>query len=122
MLIKDFYELKELKQISEENYEAHIKLNKEHDIFKGHFPGNPITPGVCMVQIFKEIVAGIVDKDLIMKSTNNIKFMALINPEETPDLRLEISISESENGFAVKNQSYFDDTLALKMGAKYEII
>ncbi|MFA5573450.1 MAG: 3-hydroxyacyl-ACP dehydratase [Brumimicrobium sp.] len=122
MLIKDFYELKELKQISEENYEAHIKLNKEHDIFKGHFPGNPITPGVCMVQILKEIVAGIVDKDLIMKSTNNIKFMALINPEETPDLRLEISISESENGFAVKNQSYFDDTLALKMGAKYEII
>ena len=31
-----------------------IRLNGEHEIFKAHFPGEPITPGVCQLQMVVE--------------------------------------------------------------------
>ena len=33
-----------------------IELNPQHFIYKAHFPGEPITPGVCIMQIAKELL------------------------------------------------------------------
>ena len=33
-----------------------IKLHPEHVIYDAHFPGQPITPGVCLVQMIGEIL------------------------------------------------------------------
>ena len=35
--------------------EVMIRLNPEHEIFRAHFPGQPITPGVCQIQMVTEI-------------------------------------------------------------------
>jgi len=35
---------------------AKISLIKDHEVFRGHFPDNPILPGVCTVQIIKELM------------------------------------------------------------------
>ena len=32
-----------------------ILLDKNHFIYKAHFPNEPITPGVCIIQIAKEL-------------------------------------------------------------------
>ena len=93
---------------------AKITINKDHIIFKGHFPGNPVMPGVCMIQIIKEITEKIVNKTLFMQSANNIKFMAIINPFLTPELELQLEIIETEGVFKVKNVSKFEETVALK--------
>ena len=93
---------------------AKITINKDHIVFKGHFPDNPVMPGVCMIQIIKEITEKIVNKTLFMQSANNIKFMAIINPFLTPELELQLEIIETEEGFKVKNVSKFEETVALK--------
>ena len=93
---------------------ANIMINKDHIVFKGHFPHNPVMPGVCMMQIIKEITEKIVDKTLFMQSASNIKFMAIINPFVTPELELQLDIIETEGGFNVKNVSRFEETVALK--------
>jgi|SRR5690554_351003 len=123
MLLKGFYTLNKVDQIKDNEFEAFIHLNKDHEIFKGHFPGNPVAPGVCMVQILREITSKIVNQRLVMKSSSNIKFMALINPEKTPDLKLTIEINkDTDQEVHVKNICYFDDTIALKMSVKYTIL
>lgn len=122
MLIKDFYTLKEINKVEENEYEAFIHLNKDHAIFKGHFPGKPITPGVCMIQIVKELTSKIVDKQLFLKSSRNIKFMALINPETNSDLKLTLAINEEDSAITVRNTCYFDDTVALRMSMNYEVL
>lgn len=123
MLLEGFYTLTKIEQIDAKEHEAFIHLNKDHAIFSGHFPGNPVTPGVCMIQILKEITAKITNKKLVMKSSSNVKFMALINPEVNPDLKINILInSETEGEIHIKNVCYFDETVALKMGIKYSII
>ena len=121
MLLKDFYAVNSL-ETEENKTTAKITINKDHKVFKGHFPDNPVTPGVCMMQIIKELTEGIVDKKLFMQSSSNVKFMAIINPDKTPDLVLTLDISETEDGYKVKNVTTFEETVALKLSSSYKVL
>ena len=62
-ILTDFYTLQSYDK-NEKSFVANIILNKDHEIFKGHFPGNPVTPGVCMMQIVKELTEEFTGKKL----------------------------------------------------------
>lgn len=121
MLIKGLYKI-----VSTENTEngisTKIHLNKNHAIFKGHFPGNPVMPGVCMIQIIKELTEEKTGKNLFLSVSSNIKFMAIINPEKNPDLQLVIEIAEQNGEVKVKNTTSYEETVALKLSATFKII
>ncbi len=120
MLIKDFYSVLSTTQVDATNIHVGLKLNKDHDVFKGHFPGNPVTPGVCMIQAIKEIIQNHVGEELFLQNISNVKFTALINPNENPELLLELSIIDDNNTFKVKNITKFTDgTIALKCNGTY---
>lgn len=121
MLLQDFYTVDKIDAINEGKYLATITLNKDHAIFKGHFPGNPVTPGVCMMQIIKELTESVLNVSLTMVSTTNVKFMAIINPEVNATLTLDLEISENEAAeIKVKNTTSFDETIALKLSNTYK--
>lgn len=121
MLLSDFYTIEKIENVAEGKYSAFVFLNREHAVFKGHFPGNPVLPGVCTMQIIKELTQEIVGHSLVLSSASNVKFMALINPDINPSLKMELEISEQENGeVKVKNTTYFEDTLALKLVNNYQ--
>ena len=63
-LLENFYKETASTYTSEKSsvFNSIIELNPEHGIYKGHFPYVPVAPGVCLVQIIKEILL-----DLIMK-------------------------------------------------------
>ncbi|SFC57541.1 3-hydroxyacyl-ACP dehydratase [Flavobacterium phragmitis] len=123
MILKDFYKILSEEKISDSKYNITILVNEKHEVFKGHFPGNPIMPGVCMIQIIKELTESITNSSLMIQSLANVKFMALINPEVTPELRLELDITTTEDDLVkVKNTTYFNDTTALKLSNVYKKI
>lgn len=120
MVLNDFYTVTDTAEDEEGKYVSSIKLNKDHDIFKGHFPGNPITPGVCMMQIIKELTQSILGYKVFMNAASNVKFMATINPEETPEVRIEKQIEVAEDGvIKLKSASYIGETVALKLNVSY---
>jgi 3-hydroxyacyl-[acyl-carrier-protein] dehydratase len=120
MLLKDFYKIISLENTVDSKYRVLILINEKHEVFKGHFPGNPIMPGVCMMQIIKELTEQITESSLFMQSLSNVKFMALINPFQSPELLLELDITTTEENLVkVKNVSYFDETVALKLSSVY---
>lgn len=123
MLLENFYKVQKIDNLESNKYNAFIHLNKDHDIFKGHFPDNPVTPGVCMVQIIKDLTSQAKGVNLSLVSSNNIKFMAVINPIKNPDLKLSLDLKDNEDGtISVKNVTYFNDTVALKMSALYKML
>jgi len=121
MLLKDFYKIISLENTADSKYLVTLLINEKHEVFRGHFPENPIMPGVCMMQIIKELTEQITESSLFMQSLSNVKFMALINPFNTPELRLELDVTTTaENLVKVKNITYFDETLALKLSSVYK--
>ncbi len=58
MALDKLYTFKVLKK-NNEIIIADISFNPEHNIYKGHFPGLPITPGVCQVKWVKDVICGV---------------------------------------------------------------
>jgi 3-hydroxyacyl-[acyl-carrier-protein] dehydratase len=121
MLIKELYTTQSF-QKEGEGTTAHINLNPEHEIFKGHFPGKPVMPGVCMIQIIKELTERTLGKDLFLSTTSNIKFMAIINPEIDSALVINIDHIEEPDIVKIRSTASFGDTLALKLNATFKIM
>lgn len=75
-----------------------IKLNIEHPIYKGHFPQQPVVPGVCTLQIIKECVSDITKKDIRYSTIPSCKFTSLIVPsEELIELTIDLDANYSCN-------------------------
>ena len=68
-----------------------IALNGECGIFKGHFPGSPITPGACLLQIAVELCKNAFGCKCALARCKNVKFLQVINPSEHPQVRYRLS-------------------------------
>ena len=96
MLLNDFFKITDIQNA--DKYTISIEMNPKHDIYKGHFPGNPITPGVCLTQMVKEAVEHITNKKLQMVTGENLKFTAILNPEIDTNVTMSLSIKIKEEG------------------------
>jgi len=74
-----------------------VVFNPEHQIYKSHFPNNPITPGVCIIQIVKELAIEITNHNLFLKKLSSAKFLNVINPLKNEEVTFSIFISLKED-------------------------
>lgn len=75
-----------------------IQLNPEHTIYNAHFPGQPITPGVCIVQIAVELLEEHLNAALQLKTAKNVKFLSVISPCENKCISYELQNISEEDG------------------------
>jgi 3-hydroxyacyl-[acyl-carrier-protein] dehydratase len=90
MLKDDFFSI--LNHTLTDNYKADftIELNPEHAIYHSHFPNNPITPGVCIIQIAKESFSFLKQTDFIIKKIKTAKFIHPIIPTIHPIINYQM--------------------------------
>ena len=97
MTLKDnFYHIKQMHR-TDVGVKFLVHFNVEHFIYAAHFPGNPITPGVCIVQIVKELTEELTQTPLFLKTVKNIKFVQAINPLTHPEVTFALSMPISDN-------------------------
>ncbi len=119
MLVNDFF------KITESNHTngvlaSRIKLNAKHTIYEGHFPGNPITPGVVQMQMVKEILEKHIGRELGMKTMSRCKFLKILNPNQTPELYINIEISEAEGVIKINAAGQEKEDTFFKFSATYQ--
>jgi 3-hydroxyacyl-[acyl-carrier-protein] dehydratase len=101
---------------------AVVILKKEHPVFKGHFPGNPILPGVCTVQIVGEILQYALKKELMLTRASTIKYLGFINPNITPAIQCDLTIKPSGSGIIGCNATVFaEGKILCSFKGEYEI-
>lgn len=76
--------------------EASVTINAAHKIFEGHFPGQPVLPGVCMMQIFKELVEKALSLQLFLYQADSSKFLSMVDPRVSPELTFIIDYTTTE--------------------------
>lgn len=97
MLLKDFYTITNI-QSEADSYTIQLELNADHEVYKGHFPGQPVLPGVCSMQIVKECVEKIKEKELRYSQIQTCKFLSVIDPKADNQVELAIILADGENG------------------------
>src|SRR5688500_7471431 len=78
---------------------AELELNALHPVFQGHFPGMPVVPGVCQMQMVKEILEAVSGRETRLVKADNMKFLAVINPVENPVVQLKLQFEIVEAGY-----------------------
>jgi 3-hydroxyacyl-[acyl-carrier-protein] dehydratase len=98
MLLNGLYTIKQILQEGSNNkLSILIQLNPSHEIFKGHFPGNPILPGVCIIQILKEILMYQSGNKLILSNASSIKYLSFINPDVNSIISFDVELKKTGN-------------------------
>jgi 3-hydroxyacyl-[acyl-carrier-protein] dehydratase len=84
MILKNQLYQIEHSQESDGKKQFTISLLKECPIYRAHFPGQPITPGVCIVQIAQELLGQVVGHTLEISEVKNVKFLHVLSPIDNP--------------------------------------
>jgi 3-hydroxyacyl-[acyl-carrier-protein] dehydratase len=100
MLANDLYKVIS-NQSDPGKLKARITFDKKHRIFNGHFPGHPVVPGVCMMQIVREVMELDQDKRLKIAVGNNLKFMNIIDPEQNAEVDVTVTYTQEGNDYKI---------------------
>ena len=119
MLRNDFYTIRNILS-GDGSIAIGIKLNPDHYIYKAHFPGNPITPGVCLIQIALELLEGNFERKFRLIEAKNIKYLKVISPLENPDIEYNIKYTYNSDLIQADICIVGGETLFTKITATYK--
>ena len=121
MLLKDFYGVGTSVKNGPDCC-TEITINKEHHLYAGHFPRRPVTPGVILMQLFKEEAERLSMHKLQLDKASNIKFTAVVDPHEENNLKINSTIDVNADTVVLKGTAEHKNAIALKINAVYKII
>ncbi len=76
----DFYEILN-SEATTDGFAMLVRLNPAHFIYDAHFPGHPMTPGVCLVKMAVELTEEQLGERLQLQVAPNIRFRKAIGNE-----------------------------------------
>lgn len=115
MLLNSFFYIL-TEDLAENTARFTIKLNPEHSIFQGHFPGYPITPGVCVAQMAVDLFSYIWHQEFNIHKAKSIKFINLLKPEETDTCDYQLTWEKLDGQeFRMKAIVTLEDTTIAKL-------
>lgn len=101
---------------------ARVCLNPSHFIYKSHFPDNPITPGVCIIQMATELLEQALGWELEIDVIHNVKFLSLLIPKEGEYIELSFHGGKTDdNHIKVKCNITDRDTIVSSLSITYTV-
>ena len=105
-----------------------IALLPGYGAYAGHFPGNPVSPGVCNIQMIKECAERLAGKRLFLAAITRCRFSAVLtppvsapsSPQTSSSLRLRMRLLEAEGRYKTVATLY--DDMVTYMEFKGELI
>jgi len=84
----------------EGHYAFRVRLDASHPVYRGHFPGHPVLPGVCTLQLVRECLNRGTGRRFRYAAIRECKFLGMIVPQA--DTLLDIDIRLADDGTAAK--------------------
>lgn len=98
--VKDYYSI-ESSAIEGQTGTFYVHLNPECEVYEGHFPGTPVSPGVCNIQMVLECAERVAQHHLRMLKLNRCRFTTLLSPQTHPQLEIHIDLLPKEGFYAL---------------------
>ena len=112
-----------------EDYRAHQSIvgfkcvTMNEPFFQGHFPNNPVMPGVLIVEAMaqtgavlmsKSLDADVKGKTIFFMSLDNVRFRAPVRPGDVLRMPVEVMRARSDV-FKFRGQAFVNDKLAAEV-------
>lgn len=79
----------------------HVRLLSDCDVYRGHFPGNPVSPGVCNIEMIRECFCLCLNSEPRIQTIDRCRLTAVASPKASPELDVDLSWTKDENGWRV---------------------
>lgn len=79
----------------------HLLLNPDCDVYQGHFPGNPVCPGVFHIGMLKDCVRTLTGRKVFVSSIRQCRLTSVATPAACPELKLTVSLQPAAGGYDV---------------------
>ena len=100
--------------ITDNNAEFRIELCEDCPVYAGHFPGNPIAPGACNIEMVRECISVVMKREVRLAEIKLCKFTRIIRPNADERLLLTLQWDNSK----VKSTIYVGDELAAQINVE----
>ena len=112
--------------ISTDTVEASLEIPERNLLLEGHFPGNPVIPGVLLIEAMAQAAGFLIaynlrkgkggnlsdkEHDFFLSRINSVKFKAPIIPPARLRIKIRIKSSLIENFCEADGQAFVDDEL-----------
>lgn len=122
MLLNEFYKLIEQTENSS-GWNFKVELNPSHSIYTGHFPDQPIVPGVCNLQIIRECAELVLTKKVQIVNISSSKYLTVVDPTKNKDLNIQLSLTESgASEYTLQALGTFETTDFIKLKATIKVV
>lgn len=101
---------------TETGYVADVELLADHPVYQGHFPGQPVVPGVCTMRVVRELTARAVGCEIWFDTIREAKFVSALIPCEGLRIVVEATLCEQTLRAVVRR----GDEAVLKLRATWE--
>lgn len=118
MLIKDYYRIEDVVKLENGTTLFHISLLPDSVVYEGHFPEQPVSPGVCNIQLIKECAEQVAGKPLWMNNLQQCRLTTLITPLKYPTVEVRLLLEEKEAGYKLKATLGKEENIYLDMKAE----
>ena len=109
MLMNDFYTIEYI-QRDPNSFSCKVAFNNQHDIFRANATGRAVVPGVCMMEMVKELLEQQTDQALWMRNAGEVKMLEMVTADVSPIVN--VSWQKVQKGYTVdasfKSTDYSD--------------
>lgn len=77
-----WYVLKNLNQADSKEISADIQIPRDSTWFSGHFPGDPILPGIAQLGMVFDVIHQLGNQNMKISSINRVRFKQIIRPDD----------------------------------------
>ena len=102
MLIKNYYTIENVLKQDDGIVRFDISLNADCPVYEGHFPGEPVSPGVCNIQMVKECAEQVAGKSLFLNNLQQCRLTTLVTPLAHPQVEVKILLEEKGEAYKLK--------------------
>ena len=104
-----WYVLKELTRSDKNEIAADVRVPSDSPWFHGHFPGEPILPGVAQIGMVIDAIRQAQNQDLKVSGVRRVRFKQIIRPDD--QLKI-IAAPLKQNAGAYSFQILVEDEVA----------
>ena len=95
-MIADFYRILS-RTVAPEHALYEVVLPTSCAVYRGHFPKEPVAPGVCSLQMIHELAEDMLGRSLDINYIKQCRYTGLLLPDNERVLQVELCITNSDS-------------------------